>query len=162
MSGQGTRKGSGDRGKDVKEARDPKDTKKPGATSVHTTPANPKRPFSEIANSSAEEIVLLNNQMDEISTDIKNLTKNMNILMSKSESMMNRDDMRTFIRSTVEGIMREINNNMEVTIEAKVNEKRKHLRDRNKQLTDDIKSLQGENIDLKARLSEAKKRTWKL
>lgn len=122
-----------------------KEKEKVGSASVHTTPARAKRPLSEVANSSAEEIVMLSTQMEEISTDLKELSQNVSTLMNKSETMMTKQDMKTFIATTVEEIMVEINKNIEVTIELKVNEK-------TKKLSDDVKLLQDENNDLKEKL----------
>lgn len=152
MSGQNKGKGGNDQSKEAKDLR------KVGTASGHTTPAKPKRPFSEVANSSAEEIVHLHNQIEEVSTDIKSLTQSVNSLMAKSESMMTKNDMQTFIKSTVEGIMTEINNNMEMTIETKVKEKTKHLGDKAKQLSDDIEGLKKENTQLKTKLNNAEKK----
>ena len=70
-----------------------------GGASGHTTPAPPKRPFSEVANSSAEEIVLLSQHIEELSSEMKDSVSKMVI----------KDDMKLFIKTTVEEIMNEIN-----------------------------------------------------
>lgn len=67
-----------------------------------------KRKLSEVANSSAEELVLLNTQMEELSGDMKQIRENVTDLMNKSQDMMTKNDMKAFIKSTVEEIMNEM------------------------------------------------------
>ena len=81
-----------------KQIKDQKEKRSAGIASGHTTPAKSKRPFTEVANSSAEEIVLLSNQVEEISLDVKALGQNVTTLMSKSDSMMTKADIRVRTR----------------------------------------------------------------
>ena len=63
--------------------------------------------------------------MEEVSTEIKSLMQTVNKLVIKSESIMStgRTEMKTFVKSTVEEILNEINSSMDMTIETKVQEK---------------------------------------
>ena len=93
--------------------------KKVGTASGHTVQAMAKRKLSEVANSSAEELVLLNIQMEELSGDMKQIRQNVTDLINKSQDMMTKNDMKAFIKRTVEEIMNEINKNIELTIDLK-------------------------------------------
>ena len=53
------------------------------AMSGHATPGKPKRPFSEIANSSAEELVSLSQQIDELSSEMKGIKYSVSKIMTK-------------------------------------------------------------------------------
>ena len=68
---------------------DDKGRKLEGA-SAHTTPAKPKRP----ANSSAEELALLSHQIEDLSTEVKDMKNSVSKVMTK-------DDMKLFIKTTV-------------------------------------------------------------
>ena len=109
MSGQGKGKPSNDQKTGTK---DPK----VGASSSHTVQSAAKRKLEQVANSSAEELVLLNSQVEELSGDIKVIKDNMDGLMQKSDEMMTKADMKAFIKGTVEEIMIEINKSIEITI----------------------------------------------
>ena len=108
---------------------------KPGVSSDHTTPAKAKRPFKEVANSSAEEIVLLSHQIEELATDLRAVGSSVNDLRAKTEDAMTKSDMKTFIKATVQDIMTEINKNIEVTIDIKVQERTKKMARRNRHAT---------------------------
>ena len=95
-------------------------------SSRHTVPNLPKRSHSEVANSSAEELTLLSNHIEELTSDLKELRESVTTLVDKNDDIMTKSDMKTFIKATVEGIMCEINKNIEVTIDIKVQEKTKH------------------------------------
>ena len=119
--------------------------KKPGVSSDHTTPAKAKRPFKEVANSSAEEIVLLSHQIEELATELRAVGSSVNDLRAKTEDAMTKGDMKTFIKATVQDIMTEINKNIEVTIDIKVQE-------RTKKWQEEIDMLREENDQLKLKL----------
>ena len=126
------------------------DKKKAGVSSWHTTPAKAKRPFLEVANSSAEELVLLNHQMEELAIELKAVGSSVNDLKTKTEDVMTKSDMKTFIKATVHDIMNEINKNIEMTIEIKVQEKTKKWRE-------EIDMLREENDQLKLKLQDVNK-----
>ena len=126
------------------------DKKKAGASSAHTTPAKSKRPFLEVANSSAEELALLSHQIEELAVDLKALRISVNDINTKTEDVMTKSDMRTFIKATVEDIMMEINKNIEMTIDVKV-------RERTKKWKDEVDMLREENDQLKLKVIDLKK-----
>ena len=117
-----------------------------------------KRKLEQVANSSAEELVLLSTQVEELSGDIKQIKDNMDGLMQKSDEMMTKADMKTFIKGTVEEIMIEINKSIEMTLETKIKEKTTSLKKDVEQLNKEIESLRNENNQLKKDLSEAEKK----
>ena len=151
MSGQG-------KGKPSNEQKPGQKDSKVGAASSHTVQSAAKRKLEQVANSSAEELVLLSTQVEELSGDIKQIKDNMDGLMQKSNEMMTKADMKTFIKGTVEEIMIEINKSIEMTIETKIKEKTTSLKKDVEQLNKEIESLRIENNQLKNDLSEAEKK----
>ena len=132
-----------------KEAKD----SKVGAASGHTVQASKalrsevsKRPVDEVANSSAEELALLTTHMEEITGDMKQIKDNMNDLVKKSDIMMTKADMKTLNKMTIDEIMIDINKNIEVTIDIKINEKTDTMKKEIEQLNNDIESLRSEII----------------
>ena len=119
-----------------------------GSASDHTVQTMAKRKLSKLANSSAEELVLLNTQMEELSGDMKQIRQNVTDLMNKSQDMMTKNDMKAFIKSTLDEIMNEINKNIELTIDLKLEEKTKQkkremeaLREENNKLKQDLTNV---------------------
>ena len=117
-------------------------------SSRHTVPNLPKRSHSKVANSSAEELTLLSNHIEELTSDLKELRESITTIVDKNDDIMTISDMKTFIKATVEGIMCEINKNIEVTIDIKVQEKTKHL-------SSEIQLLKDENKTLQAKIQKA-------
>ena len=89
--------------------------------------------------------------------DVKQIKDSMNDLTKRSDDMMTKADMKTFIKTTIDEIMTEINKNMGVTIDIKIKEKTDTMKKEIEQLNKDIESIRSENIKLKKDLSEAKK-----
>ena len=133
----------------VKQGKD-NEKKKPGISSSHTTPAKAKRTFSEVSNSSAEEITLLSHHMEDLTQELKTIGQNVNELRDKSQDMMTKADMKAFITATVEDIMSEINKNIELTIDIKVKERTKKFRE-------ELDMLREENDHLKIKISDIQK-----
>ena len=125
--------------------KDPKDSKV-GATSGHCPELiQARKKLSQVANSSAEVLVLLNTQVEELSGDKKGITDSMTGLMQKSDTMMSKEDMKAFIKGTVKEIMIQIYKTIIITLESKVKEKTKYLTKEIEQLSKDIESLRNEN-----------------
>ena len=119
--------------------------RKVGGASAHTTPAKPKRPFTEVANSSAEELALISHQMEDLSSELKELKNNVSQIMTK-------DDMKLFIKTTVEEIMNEISKGIELQIETKIEEQSKSLNKTIQDLKKENSLLQTENTNLQSKL----------
>ena len=122
--------------------------KKTGGASAHTTPGNPKRRFDEVANSSAEELVLLSQQMEELSSEMKGIKDGVS-------KMMTRDDMKLFIKNTVEEIMNEINKGIDLQIETKIREHSNSLNKSIENLKKENELLRLENKTLQSKVKEA-------
>ena len=120
-------------------------TKKLGGASGHTTPAPPKRPFSEVANSSAEEIVLLSQHIEELSSEMKSMKDSVS-------KMMTKDDMKLFIKTTVEEIMNETNKGIDLQVETKIKEHSKSLNKNIEDLKKENELLRTENHTLQTKL----------
>ena len=110
----------------------------------------PKDPLKKLPTQSAEEIVLLSHQMEELATELRAIGSSVNDLRAKTEDAMTKNDMKTFIKATVQDIMNEINKNIEVTIDIKVQE-------RTKKWQEEIDMLREENDQLKLKLLNANK-----
>ena len=119
--------------------------KKSSVSSGHTTPSKSRRTHQE---SSAEELMILSTNIEELTSDLKDMRENVTTLIGKNDAMMTKDDMKTFIKSTVESIMTEINKSIDITIDIKIKEK-------TKQLSSEVKSLKDENKCLQAKLQKA-------
>ena len=81
------------------------------AASGHTVQASntSKQPIDEVAHSSAEELPLLTTHMEKLTGDMRQIKDNMNDLMKKCDGMMTKANMKTFIKTTINEIMTEIN-----------------------------------------------------
>ena len=135
--------------KGIKDNRKPEEKiKKPGVTSAHTTPAKPKRPFTEVANSSAEELALLSHQIEEMSSEVKGVKDSVSKIMTK-------DDMKVFIKSTVEEIMVELYKGLELHIETKLEEHSKSFNKTIEDLKKENELLKIENNSLQTKLKTA-------
>ena len=121
------------------------DKKKAGVSSGHTTPAKAKIAFSEVANSSAEELVLLSHQIEVLAVELKAMRTSVNDLNTKTE-----DVMKTFIKTTVEDVIIKINKNIEMTIDIEVQEKTKKWKE-------EVDMLREENDQLKLKIIDMKK-----
>ena len=89
----------------------------------------PRQPSQSAANSSAEELALLSHQIEDLSTEVKDMKNSVSKVMTK-------DDMKLFIKTTVEEIMNEISKGIDLQIETKIQDHSKSL---NKTIEDLVK-----------------------
>ena len=109
----------------------------------------PKRSNTEMSpNVSMEEITVISHQLETLSEDMKNMREDV-------KSVMKRDEMEVFIKGTVSKIMADINENMELTISLKVEEKTKAVSEK-------MKTVQSENENLKKDLLTMKSEITKM
>ena len=120
---------------------------------------NPKRPNSDVCNTTAEEISFMGTQIDTMTEDMKEIRGSL-------KDIMRREEMEKFIHQTVTKIITELNENMEVTISIKVDEKTKPLQDKintleseNKSLRDDMKTLKTTITKQGSKLAECEARS---
>lgn len=110
----------------------------------------PKRTHSDVSpNVSAGEITVISQQLDGLSDDVKNMRDDF-------KSVMRKNEMETFIKDTVTKIMTEINENMEVTISMKVEEKTKEINNKMKNVQSENENLKKELVGLKSELTKIK------
>lgn len=102
-----------------------------------------KRPNSEVANSSAEEIQLINHHLESLSDDMRKQGERMNNLMTKN-------DIQDIVKSTTENIMKQMNAQIKQLVDKEVNEKCQEFTDR-------IDSLEFDKLQLSEQLDEANK-----
>ena len=103
----------------------------------------PKRTFSEVSESSAEELTIIHQHLEHLTADLKE---------TREKVMMNRDEIKDFISETVESVMKSITTNIQKLISEKVEEK---IKEKNKDLEERMKSLEYEKDCLKDRLAKA-------
>lgn len=111
------------------------------AKSSAYTVQDKKRAYTEVANSSAEEIQLIHHQLETLSDDMRKQGEHIKNLMTKN-------DIHDMIKSTTENVMKEMKEQIGLLVDQKVNE-------RCQELTDRIDSLEFEKGELKERLDEA-------
>ena len=90
--------------------------------------------------------------MEDLTQELKTIGQNVNELRDKSQDMMTKVDMKSFITATVEDIMAKINKNIELTIDIKVKERTKKFRE-------ELDMLREENDHLKIKISDIQKKT---
>ena len=104
-------------------------------------PAKSKRTFSEVSETSVEEMSFINQQLDHLSSDLKD-TK------TKVMSLMSAEEVQNFITQTVAKVMEKVEKKVEKVIEQKIKEKTQELADR-------LESLDFEKNELADRLKQA-------
>lgn len=110
-------------------------------SSVGAPPA--KRTISELSDTSAEELSIIHQQLDDLNSDVKE-TKD------KVMSLMSKDETEEFIGKAIDRAMSKMLVTLNKTVDKKVKEKTTDLEER-------IKSLEFENQNLKDRLTKTEK-----
>ena len=115
-------------------------------SSASSSKDRPKRPNTEMSpNSSVEEMNVLSHQLEGLSEEVKLVRDDLKMVMKK-------EDMETFIRTTIANIVKDLTDNMDVTISMKVKEETKAI---NQKLTDCEKEnscLKKELVSIKTQL----------
>lgn len=106
-------------------------------------PSKTKRTISEVSEASAEELTIINQQLEHLTSDLKDTKE-------KVMSLMTKDDVQDFIEKTVEKAVKKTIAGLHTLLDSKIKEK-------TKELTERVESLKYENGDLKDRLKEAEK-----
>ena len=110
---------------------------------ITSTPSKPggeppskttKRTISEVSDASAEELTIIHQQLDHLTSDLKDTKTRVMNLISK-------DDVQTFISETINKVMGTIEKKMELLIENKIKEKTKTLEEKVNSLEFDKKNL---------------------
>lgn len=110
-----------------------------------------KRSHSEVAESSfGDEISMLNKQLEQINTDLQQTRDSV-------KGLMNKDEMQTFIVSTVETLIKQmetrIQKNLETELEKKLEGK---LKEKTAELNDRLDGLVFENVQLREEVDSLK------
>lgn len=115
------------------------------ATGVSEPPPSKlvKRTISEVSDASAEELTIINQQLEHLNTDLKETKE-------KVMSLMSKQDVQDFISETIKKIAVELETHLGTVIDTKVKEK-------TKELTDKVKSLEFEKDQLTDRVKRAEK-----
>ena len=104
-----------------------------------------KRAKTEMENSSfGDEITMINKQLEQLSEDTKKTAE-------KVKDMLTRDEMRDFITTTVNVLMKELQVRIEKEIDTKVQEK---IKEKTTEINDRLDSLTYENVQLRERLEK--------
>lgn len=132
----------------------PSSAAKAGLT-VKGTGQPEKRAHSEVAESSfGDEISMLNKQLEQITIDLQQTRDSVKELMPK-------DEMQTFIVSTVEALMKQmearIKKNLETEIEKKMEKKlEQNLKEKTTELNDRLDGLVYDNVQLREEVDKLK------
>ena len=86
-------------------------------------PAKSKRTFSEVSETSVEDMSFINQQLDHLSSDLKD-TK------ATVMSLMSAEEVQNFITQTVAKVMENVEKKVEKVIEQKIKEKTQEPADR--------------------------------
>lgn len=116
---------------------------KDGKVGSEPPPSKVKRTISEVSEASAEELTIINQQLEHLNADLKETKDKVMSLMSKS-------DVQDFISETIKKVVANLENQLEITINKKVTEK-------TKELTEQVKSLEFDKNQLTDRVIQAEK-----
>ena len=97
-------------------------------------PAKAKRTISEVSESSAEELTILNQQLEHLTSDLKDTRDRVMNLMCK-------DEVQNFISETINKVMSSVEKKIEKLIDSKIKEKTKTLQEKVESLEFDKKNL---------------------
>ena len=112
-----------------------------------------KRTNSEASlNNTMEEINMLSHQMEGMTDDLKSIRENL-------KSVLKKDEMEDFIKKTISTIITDLNENMEMTISVKVEEKTKGMQSKIVSLEDENKILKQQLKSLSAKIDNCETRS---
>ena len=106
-------------------------------------PPKSKRTISEVSEASAEELTIINQQLEHLNSDLKE-TKD------KVMSLMSKNEVQDFISETIGKVAVSLEKQLEIVIDKKVTEK-------TKELTEKVKSLEFDKNQLTDRVRQAEK-----
>ena len=106
-------------------------------------PPKSKRTISEVSEASAEELTIINQQLEHLNSDLKE-TKD------KVMSLMSKNEVQDFISETIGKVAVSLEKQLEIVIDKKVTEK-------TKELTEKVKSLEFDKNQLTDRMKQAEK-----
>ena len=115
---------------------------KPAAASDSSTTQPPSK----------EELTAISHQMEEMANDVRSLKSGL-------KSVMKKDEMSEFIKDTVTKVMSEINENIDLMIDIKMEEKAKELKDKISELEEENDNLRSDVVNLKVELKTLKKQS---
>ena len=106
-------------------------------------PPKSKRTISEVSEASAEELTIINQQLEHLNSDLKE-TKD------KVMSLMSKNEVQDFISETIGKVAVSLEKQLEIVIDKKVTEK-------TKELTEKVKSLEFDKNQLTDRVKQTEK-----
>ena len=119
--------------------------KENSASGSSTRPPKAKRSNTEMANTSAEELGLMQQTLDNLADDMKSVKECL-------KTLMNREEIETYVQSTVKDILDDFDKNLEFTVATEVDKKIKGLTERLDKLEEENKYLKKENETQKAEI----------
>ena len=121
-------------------------------SSINSKQPPPKRPNSEVSpNSSVEELSVMHHTLDGLTDDVKGIRDSLKNILTKNE-------MEEFIQSTVKTIISDLNENMEMTISTKVEEKTKEISHKLTSVEKENEGLKKDLVSLKNQLNAQSKK----
>ena len=109
-----------------------------GSTPQGSKPSK-TRTMGTTVNTSLDDMSCISNQLEDLCEEMKTMRGDLNMIMK-------RDEMETFIKDTISKAISEMNENMEMSIAMKVEEKTKELQNQ-------IQTLENENEKLSREIS---------
>lgn len=110
-------------------------------------PPKTKRTISEVSEASAEELTIINQQLEHLTSDLKDTKE-------KVMSLMTKDDVQDLIEKTVEKAVEKAVKKTIAGLHTLLDSK---IKEKTNELTERVESLKYENGELKDRLKEAEK-----
>ena len=111
--------------------------------------AEKKRPNTEMDNSSfGDEITMINKQLEQLSDDTKRTA-------DKVKDMLTKDEMKDFITTTINALVKELGVRLEKEIDSKIERK---VKDKITEINDRLDSLTFENVQLREQLEKVEEK----
>ena len=133
----------------VDQAKGKKEVHTSGTKGHTSKPPPPKRPNTEMCETSAEEITIISHTLDGLTVEMKEVRECLTTLLKK-------DDIETLIKNSVKEILDDFNKNLEFTVNQKVEEKNKGLNKRLDNLEKEKELLKKEILTQKTTIETIK------
>ena len=113
-----------------------------------------KRTHSEVSETSLEELGFIHQQLETLSTDLKETKESMKNLMTK-------DDIESFIKLTVNSVLEGMEAKIKAMVEDEVKDVKEKMTDQLIEINDRLDSMVFENSEIKDRLENVEKKLKK-
>lgn len=120
-------------------------------SAINCKEPTPKRPNSDVSpNTSVEEMCIMQQHIEGLAEDVKSMRGDL-------KNILKKDEMEIFIKTTIKDIVADLNENMELTISIKVEEKTKNLMQKLEVVQKENEGLKKEIVALKREMKDQNK-----